>query len=130
MKTRIPWLKLPVYDLLAECGHLAPAKLGAHLKLAMLAWTRSGVSIPNDPKWIGEHLRVDDAAFAADVRPVLLQFWSVEGDDLILPWLRAEAEDAAFRSLKAQEKANRRWEVEKTAAGGANIHPLKSKGNL
>ena len=130
MKTRIPWLKLPVYDLLAECGHLAPASIGAHLKLAMLAWTRAGCSIPNDPRWIRERLAVDDAAYAADVRPVLAEFWQVDGDDLVLPWLRAEAEDAAFRSAKAREKARIRWEAERAAAKAPNVHPLKLKDNL
>lgn len=129
MKKRIPWLKLPVYDRIADCGHLEPAKLGAYFKLAMLAWTRAGVSIPNDPGWIRERLNVDDADYHAHVRPVLAEYWQAEGDDLILPWLRDEAEDAAYRSMLAQEKANHRWQAEKMAAGGRNIHPLKPKGN-
>jgi uncharacterized protein YdaU (DUF1376 family) len=113
MKERIRWIKLPVYDLLADCGHLEPARLGAHLKLALIAWTRAGVSIPNDPRWIKERLAVDDAAFQASIRPVLAEHWVVEGDELILPWLKAEAGDAAKRSQEARRNAEKRWSGEK-----------------
>lgn len=130
MKMRIPWLKLPVYDCLAEYGHLPLIQIGALHKLTMLAWTRAGISIPNDHTWIKARLGLDDAAYQAHVRPMLAEFWVVEGDDLILPWLRAEAEDAAERSFKAQQSAKARWDTERRPKAGGNVHPLNSKGNL
>jgi len=129
MKKRMPWMKLPVYDRLVECGHMDIAKIGAYFKLVMLAWTRAGVSIPNDTEWIKERLVVDDARYQAEVDPVLTEFWVEDGDDLILPWLRDEAEDAAQRSHEASENANRRWDAVRAAAAAENIHPLKLKGN-
>ena len=129
MKKRMPWMKLPVYDRYVECGHMDIAKIGAHFKLIMLAWTRPGVSIPNDPEWIKERLSVGNARYQAEVGPVLTELWIEDGDDLILPWLRDEAEDAARRSHKASEKANRRWERARADAAGENVHSLNSKRN-
>ena len=123
MRSRMPWWKFWAADFEADTRHLESAELGNHIRLLCFAWRRPGCSIPNDPDWIKRRLGVDDEQYERDVLPVIREFWTEEGDDLVNDGLRDEYLDAVERSESSRKAAMIRHH-------GPNVHALKQKGNL
>lgn len=114
---------------LADCGHLTDAEHGIYLQLMMLAWRTPGCRIPNDDTWLARKMRRSVEDVESDVRPILNEFWSTNGNHLFQRRQKSEWDYLQKRRKKQSDRAKSRWNKEKgvrpgsTASGNALSTP-------
>ena len=122
MAERFKWRRHSPGAFMAETAHLPFAQIGILVRLRDIAWTRARCSLPTDRAWLGRRLGITDPEeFAREVEPVLSDFWTEEGDELVCEVLRVEFADAEAHSERARQAAYKRhhgsnWNGRKPAA--------------
>ena len=96
-------MAIHVGDLLRETGHLAPAEMGAHVRLMLAAWTRGG-HLPADPDRLRRLAGVDVAEWPATWR-ILTDLWPASADGSTVSHARTVAELERARNLKSSAVA-------------------------
>lgn len=86
------WMPLYIADYLADTQDLDAERHGAYLLLLMAAWMRGG-RLPNDDRKLSTIARCSAAQWKR-VKPDVLPFFEVRGEEVVQPRLLAEYEHA------------------------------------
>ena len=73
----LPYMPLWVSKYEAHTAHLTLCEDGAYLRLLRLCWRTPGGTIPADDAWVQRQMRVDAETFAAFVKPILTEFFTI-----------------------------------------------------
>lgn len=92
---------------LADTGHLSTLEHGAYLLILFAMW-RAGGYLPNDDRRLARFSRLTDAQFSK-IRHNMMEFFTVEGDQITQGRLLEELEKARSRSTKASENARAKY---------------------
>ena len=66
--------------LVADTPHLSNAEFGAYMRLLVFAWRTRDCSLPDDDKFLARILGVTPARWKKKIKPVMLQFFTVENN--------------------------------------------------
>lgn len=112
------WMPLWIGDYLADTQHLTRDEHGAYLLLLMAYW-RNGGPIPDDDRRLASIVKASPKEWKA-LRPVMLEFFRVEGDQWHQKRVDTELARSSDRSEKAASKAKKaaeaRWKECKSNA--------------
>jgi uncharacterized protein YdaU (DUF1376 family) len=92
---------------LADTGHLTTFEHGAYLLLLMTAWRNSG-SLPNDDRKLARFARVTQAQWTR-IRPTMLAFFRIEGEQLSQSRLNRELFFIRQQSLRQSNNAKAKY---------------------
>jgi uncharacterized protein YdaU (DUF1376 family) len=106
---QFPALPLFTDAIMADCYHLSDAEFGLYTRILMLMWRTPGCRIPNDQEWIAKRLGRDPLQFEQDIKPILTEFCSTDGNWWIQKRLRKEFDYVTGLSLKGKKGADARW---------------------
>lgn len=102
-----PYMPLYIGDYIKVTGHLGAAEHGAYLLLIMQHWTTQA-PLPDNDKQLARIARMDLAEWI-EARPVIQPFFEVRADGWVHDRVLKELEAAKTRSIKAKQKADKRW---------------------
>lgn len=123
-----PALPLWTDAYLADTNHLTEAEHGRYLLLLMLIWKSPQCRVPNDDAWLAKRFRRSVEEFRADIRPIIDEFCTVDGNCITQKRLLKEYDFARDRRIKATDSANHRWRKEKDqCVSNASIPNLSKK---
>jgi len=88
---------------LADTGHLSTIEHGAYLLLLMTMW-RAGGKLPNDDKRIARYTRLSAGQWER-MKPVIMEFFTVDGDEITQGRLSDELVFVRQRSKTQSENA-------------------------
>lgn len=88
---------------LADTSHLSTLEHGAYLLLLIAMWRAGGV-LPNDDKRLARFARATDAQWVK-LKPAMMEFFTVQGDEITQGRLLDELQKARNRSSRASENA-------------------------
>lgn len=100
--SELPVLPLWVTKFEGKTAHLSLEEDGAYNRLMRLCWRTPTCTIPSDPQWITRQMRVDDATYARVVKPILDEFFQIEGGRWHSSRLLAEYESALAKTRRRQ----------------------------
>lgn len=98
-------MQLYVADYLGDTRHLTTEQHGAYLLLLMTMWRSEG-RLPNDPKKLARIAGCAPARWAK-ISEEVLEYFTVDGDELTNPRLTIELEKASEKSIKRAENGSR-----------------------
>lgn len=102
-----PALPLWTDAYLADTGHLTTLEHGAYLLLLMTMW-RNGGSLPNDDKRLARFARLTAGQWKR-IKPTIMEFFTVEGDEIMQTRLTAEMGFVRQHSKKQSDRSKARW---------------------
>lgn len=88
---------------LADTGHLSTTEHGAYLLLLITMW-RAGGKLPNDDKKLARYAKCSASQWDR-LKPILMDFFTVDGDDILQGRLSDELDFVRRRSIKQSENA-------------------------
>lgn len=101
----VPYFPFYPADYLADTGHLTTEQHGAYLLLLFTAWPRAG-RLPNDAKKLARIARVSSRRWHL-VSEDVLEFFEVDGDELVNPRMEREHQKAVSKSEKRSAAGKR-----------------------
>ena len=104
MKKTDNWMPLWIGDYLADTQHLERHEHGGYLLLLMAYW-RSGSALPDDDKRLGSITKCTPADWKR-LRPVLAEFFTVEGGFWVHGRVERELAESQRRAKSAASKAS------------------------
>lgn len=110
-----PYFPFYPADYMADTAHLSTEQHGAYMLLLMTAWARGG-RLPNEPAKLARIARVSPRRWHI-IADDVLEFWEVEGDEIISKRLEREHKKASSKSQKRSDAGKR----------GAKAKALKNK---
>lgn len=109
-----PYFPFYPADYMADTAHLSTEQHGAYMLLLMTAWARGG-RLPNEPAKLARIARVSARRWHL-IADDVLEFWSVDGDEIVSKRLEREHKKATSKSQKRSDAGKR----------GAKAKALKS----
>ena len=95
----LPYIQLYVADYLADTAHLTAAQHGAYLLLIFNYWQR-GHALNNANERLTNVARMSSEEWA-DTKPVLQEFFEIDGDTWVHPRIERDLEAVRAKSTKA-----------------------------
>jgi len=108
----LPYIQLYVADYLADTAHLTTEQSGAYLLLIFNYWQR-GQALSNANERLASICRLSADAWEK-AKPVLSEFFDIEGDTWYHPRIEADLVAVAEKSRKASDSSKRRFVVRST----------------
>jgi uncharacterized protein YdaU (DUF1376 family) len=122
-----PALPLWTDAFVADTIHLSTEEIGAYMLLLFTAWRRPGCDLPDDDKFLASICRCDGRKWR-HLRPVMLQFHTVDNGRWIQKRLQKERKYVDDLSKTQRENSLRRWNKNKDITL-ATAMPPQSHGN-
>lgn len=125
---QFPALTLWTDAYLSDTRHLSTLEHGAYLLLLMEAWRRPNCDLPDEDRFLARLAGVSAKEWA-DIKPVIMEFWTRDGRSKTWKQKRLSKErDAAKKRSKSQkDNSAKRWN--KTEKADATGYAKKSHGN-
>lgn len=103
---------------LGDTTHLRTVEHGAYLLLLIAMWRTREKALPNNDRLLARYARMTDREWR-DVKPIIMPFFTIEGENITQLRLRDEAEAAAEYAGKQARRAKSRWLKSKETSGAA-----------
>lgn len=116
---------------LGDTTHLRTVEHGAYLLLLIAMWRTPSKALPNDDRLLSRYAKMTDREWQS-VKPIIMPFFTVEGETIVQLRLRDEAVAAAQYAGKQSNRAKSRWlktNNSRHAAACAAAQPEESRGN-
>lgn len=121
-----PALPLWTDAYLSDTGHLTTIEHGAYLLLLMTMWRNDG-SLPNDDKRLSRFCRLTMGQWLR-IKPVIMEFFSVDGDEITQGRLTDELVFVRQHSAKQSNAAKARW-LKTKGKDNAKVMPKASQND-
>ncbi len=131
--SKLPWYKTYARDSMIATMHLSHLQRSTLQRMMNLAWDSGHCSIPSDPASLKSVLNVTDEEYEHDIKPVIAEFWLVDGEQLINPelrlqWITALA-SAEMRRTRARNAVKVRWANARARAAKYGKFPASDPQN-
>ncbi len=117
---RFPALPIWTDALLGDTYHLTPAQFGVYMRMLLVAWRRPNCDLPNDDKYLAQ-ISGDPRSWKK-IKPVVMEFWTLNGDVLTQKRLSREHDFAAAKSQLARA-AGKASALKRKETGSTDVAP-------
>jgi uncharacterized protein YdaU (DUF1376 family) len=107
----LPYMPLWVSKYEAHTAHLTLCEDGAYLRLLRLCWRTPGGTIPADDAWVQRQMRVDAETFAAYVKPILTEFFTIRRGRYVNDALKRFFDEATEKSQRRKNAGRKGGEA-------------------
>ncbi len=129
----LPYMPLWVSKYEAHTAHLTLCEDGAYLRLLRLCWRTPGGTIPADDAWVQRQMRVDAETFAAYVKPILTEFFTIRRGRYVNDALKRFFDEATEKNQRRKNAGRKGGEAKArktkdTAPSNATAKPEQCSG--
>jgi len=103
----------------ADTKHLTRLERGTYHDLVVLMWRTPECRVPNDDAWLSKRLGMTLDEVKNELRPIIAEFCSTDGNWITQKRLRKEWEWCSRSRTHQSGRAKSRWSKEKPNAGDA-----------
>ncbi len=112
---------------MADCSHLTDAEHGRYIQLLILMWRSPNQRVPNDDEWLARKFRRSVEAVRQDLRPLISEFCSTDGNWITQKRLAREWSYVSKRAQQRSDAAKARWNKDKDICGrNAGSHVFRN----
>jgi uncharacterized protein YdaU (DUF1376 family) len=102
----------------ADTYHLSRSERGTYMDLLILMWRTPGCRVPNDNEWLGRKLRMTIPEVETELRPLITEFCTSDGNYITQRRLAKEFLWAQKTRKVQSDRAKLRWNKEKNICQG------------
>lgn len=126
---QFPCLPLWTDAWIADTAHLTRCERGTYHDLLVLMWRSPACQVPNDNAWLAKHLRMTLAEVVAELRPLIVEFCTQDGNWVTQKRLKREFVHRFQFSAAQSVRAKSRWRKKKDACPDDAAHGNAHNGN-
>lgn len=126
----LPFFPLATDAYLADTQHLTDAEHGRHLLLLIALWRAPRQRLPNDDAWLARKFGRTAEEVAAELRPIIAEFYQCDGNWITQKRLSREYSRASRQVEQKREAAKSRWRKEIMGCGRNAPTPTPTLNSL